>query len=97
MLQLLRMMDELTKCLESGGQINVIYADFEKAFDKVSHKLLLRTLRYYKVNESVILWIESFLCNRKQRVKINRFYSDWAGCIQWNTTGNYFRSYFVYY
>jgi len=34
MLQL-RIMDE---CLESGGQINVIYADFEKAFDKVSHK-----------------------------------------------------------
>jgi len=40
MLQLLRVMD--TKCLESGGQINVIYTDSEKAFDKVSHKLLLR-------------------------------------------------------
>jgi len=38
-------------------------------------------LRYYKVNESVILWIESFLCNRKQRVKINGFYSDWADVL----------------
>jgi len=35
MLQLLRITDEWTECLESGGQINVIYADFEKAFDKV--------------------------------------------------------------
>ena len=26
-------------------QINVVYTDFEKAFDKVSHKLLLRRLR----------------------------------------------------
>jgi len=37
-------MDEWTECLESGGQINVIYADFEKAFDKVSHKLLIQKL-----------------------------------------------------
>jgi len=44
-------MDEWAECLESGGQINVIYADFEKAFDKVLHKLLLSKLRYYKVNE----------------------------------------------
>jgi len=60
MLKLLGIIDEWTECLESGGQINVIYADFEKAFDKVSHKLLLRKLHYYKVNESVILWIEPF-------------------------------------
>jgi len=39
MLQLLRIMDEWTEYLESGGQINIIYADFEKAFDKVSHIL----------------------------------------------------------
>jgi len=68
MLQLLRIMDKWTEYLESGEQINVIYADFEKAFDKVSYKLLIRKLRYYKVNESVIFWIESFLCNKKQRV-----------------------------
>jgi len=76
-------MDEWTECLESGGQINVIviYADFEKAFDKVSHKLLSRKLHYYKVNESAIPWIESFLCNRKQRVKINGFYSDWTDVL----------------
>jgi len=55
MLQLLRIMDEWTECLESGGQINVIYADFEKAFDKVSHKLLIRKLRYYKVNTSIAI------------------------------------------
>jgi len=39
-------MDEWTKYLESGGQINVIYADFEKASDKVSYKLLIHKLRY---------------------------------------------------
>jgi len=47
-----------------------------KHFDNVSHKLLLRMFCYYKVNKSVILWIGSFLCNRKQRVKIDGFHSD---------------------
>jgi len=56
MLQLFRAMDEWTECIESGGQINVIYADFEKAFDKVTYiTSLIRKLRYYKINESVIL------------------------------------------
>jgi len=44
--RLLRIMDEWTEFLESGGQINVIYADFEKA-------LLIRKLRCYKVNDSL--------------------------------------------
>ena len=43
-LQLLNIMDEWTECLENGGPINTIYADFEKAFDKVPHKLLIRKL-----------------------------------------------------
>ena len=36
-LQLLRMLDEWTNLLESGGQIDTIYTNFAKAFDKVSH------------------------------------------------------------
>ena len=42
MLQLLHIMEEWTSALEKGGQINTIYADFEKAFDKPfqsQHKL----------------------------------------------------------
>jgi len=77
-LQLLHIMDKWTECLENGGQINAIYSDFEKAFDKVPHRLLLQKLRHYRLNENVINWIKSFLCYRKQRVKLNGFYSDWA-------------------
>ena len=50
-----------TECLENGGQINAIYSDFEKAFDKVPHRLLLQKLRFYTLNENVINWIKSFL------------------------------------
>jgi len=39
-LQLLQIMDKWTKYLEYRGQADVMYSDFEKAFDKVPHKSL---------------------------------------------------------
>jgi len=32
-----------------GGQIDVIYTDLEKAFDKVPHHRLVKKLKFYKV------------------------------------------------
>jgi len=69
-----------TAALGNGGQIKPIYADFEKAFDKVHH-LLLKKLQSYNLNVNVIQWIWSFLCYRKQRVKINDGYSEWTDVI----------------
>ena len=66
MLQLLHIMEEWTSTLEKGGQINTIYADFEKAFDKVPHHLLLKKLHSYNLNVNIIQWIRSFLCYRSQ-------------------------------
>ena len=43
--QLLQILDDWTETLESGGRIDVIYTDFEKAFDKVPHRRLLSKLR----------------------------------------------------
>ena len=41
-LQLLNMLDNWwTEALETGGQIDTIYTDYEKAFNKVPHKRLL--------------------------------------------------------
>ena len=42
--QLLQILDDWTETLESGGRIDVIYTDFEEAFDKVSHNRLLNKL-----------------------------------------------------
>ena len=36
-LQLLKIMDDWTAQLDSGGQVDVIYTDFAKAFDTVPH------------------------------------------------------------
>ena len=72
------MLDEWTVQLENGGQIDVVYTDFEKAFDKVPHKRLINKLISYGIDSDTIEWLKAFLCFRKQRVKLNGKFSDWS-------------------
>ena len=74
-LQLLNLLDTWTNCLEEGAQIDVIYTDLEKAFDKVPHKRLLSKLQSYGVSQELIKWIEGFLLFRRQQVPVNSEYS----------------------
>src|ERR1700743_3161941 len=69
-LQLLKISNDWTNLLENGGQIDVIYTDLEKAFNKVSHQRLLSKLHSYGINSVLISWIKYFLCSRVQRVKL---------------------------
>ena len=80
-LQLLKVLDIWTHNLEIGGNIDVIYTDLEKAFDKVPHKRLISKLKSYGINADVIAWIEAFLSTRRQRVKINNVFSEWASVL----------------
>jgi len=70
-------MDDWTFNLDHGFQIHVIYTDFEKAFDKVPHQVLVSKLKAYNLNNTLLLWIQDFLCKRKQRVIVNGTYSQW--------------------
>lgn len=76
--QLLKMLDDWTEQLENGGHIDVVYSDFEKAFDKVPHKRLINKLTSYGLDSDTLEWIKAFLCFRKQRVKLNGKFSDWS-------------------
>ena len=53
-------------------------ADLEKAFDKVPYQLLLQKLKLYKVDPSIINEIKAFLCFRKQKPRLNGFFSEWT-------------------
>ena len=43
-LQILRILDDWTRAVQEGYQVDAIYTDFEKAFDKVPHNRLLQKL-----------------------------------------------------
>jgi len=51
--QLLQILDKWSECFEHGGQINVIYTDLEKAFDKVPHKRLIYKLYIYGLHKDI--------------------------------------------
>ena len=76
-LQLLKVMDEWTKIIDEGGEIDVIFMDFMKAFDKVPHRRLILKLKSYGIDGPLLNWIEDFLKNRKQRVVVNGCKSEW--------------------
>ena len=65
-LQLLEILDRWTELLENGGQIDVVYTDLEKAFDKIPLKRLINKLFSYGINKKIIAWIEAFLNNRQE-------------------------------
>ena len=75
--QLLEFMEELTESLDSVEDVDVIYLDFCKAFDKVPHRRLLKKLYNYGITGKIFSWVKEFLSDRKQRVTIKGSKSEW--------------------
>ena len=70
--------DDWAKILDKGGQVDTFILDFEKAFDTPPHELLKCKLYGYGIGGKTLKWIDSFLCDRQQRVMVNGVKSDWA-------------------
>ena len=63
--------------LASGQEVDVIHLDFSKAFDKVSHNLLLNKLNGHGIGGPLLQWFDSYLSHRCQRVMLEGEFSDW--------------------
>lgn len=87
-LQLLHMLDNCSEFLESGGQIDAIYTDFEKAFDKVPHKRLIKKLQTFGITTQIIQWVRASLTSRKTMCQGNWRDVQIDGCSQWYTPGH---------
>ncbi|PKU33609.1 reverse hypothetical protein [Limosa lapponica baueri] len=60
-----------------GRAVDVVYLDFSKAFDTVSHSILIGKLRKCGLEEWTVRWIENWLKGRAQRVVIRGTESSW--------------------
>ena len=69
--QLLRYLDECIKNIVDGGVVDAIYLDFAKAFDTVPNRRLLGKVDSYGIRGSRLNWIDAFLIERSQVVKVN--------------------------
>ena len=74
---LLEYMEELTAAIDQGYEVDVIFLDFCKAFDKVPHKRFLDLIERYGIKGNVLLWIKEFSSESRQRVVVNGAHSEW--------------------
>ncbi|KAK4811296.1 hypothetical protein QYF61_023348 [Mycteria americana] len=69
--------DKVTRLVDEGKAVDVVYLDFSKAFDTVSHSILLEKLAAHGLDGCTLCWVKNWLDGRAQRVVVNGVYSSW--------------------
>jgi ribonucleases P/MRP protein subunit RPP40 len=88
---LLEYTDYITKALNDSAEVDSIYTDFAKAFDKVRHDILLLKLKSFGIHGNMLRWFHSYLYSRSQYVSVNGYkstlFSPTSGVPQGSTLG----------
>ena len=77
-----------TKALDDGLQVDVVFLDFAKAFDRGSHEILLQKLCNFGISSTLLNWCKDYLTNREQRVVIEGQSSTWTAIPSGVTQGS---------
>ena len=78
---IIRLPEEWRKNLGDNLVVAAVSADMSKAFDCILHDLLIAKLAAYGLSEDALMYILSYLSNRKQCVRINDTYSEFENII----------------
>ena len=73
----LQMYDRWVRGAKDGHISGVVLLDLSAAFDLVCPEIMIEKLRIYGVHEDCLVWMTSYLTNRKQAVWIDHILSDW--------------------
>ena len=68
---LLYMTEKWRKSIDSGKTVGTLFIDFRKAFDTVSHQILLKKMCASGISGDFLSYIESYLSDRLQSTIIN--------------------------
>ncbi|KAK4810730.1 hypothetical protein QYF61_007704 [Mycteria americana] len=69
--------DKVTPPEDEGKAVDVLYLDFSKAFDTVSHSILLEKLAAHGLDGCTLRWVKNWLDGWSERVVVNGVYSIW--------------------
>ena len=76
--QIYSKLEDWTEALDHTNGLDILYLNYKKAFDTVSHKRLLSKLKWYRFGGDILGWISEFLIGRRMRVAVNRTNSRWV-------------------
>ena len=63
--------------MDKESPVDILYLDFQEAFDKVQHQRLILKLKSHGIGISKINWIEQWLTDRRQMVVLDGEVSNW--------------------
>ena len=78
---LLLMLEKWKRAVDNNKAFGALLTYLSKAFDCISHDLLIATLNAYELSLSALQLVHSYLQNRKQRTKIGSSYSLWKEIV----------------
>ena len=78
---LFNLLQNWQKYLDKSEIIGTILMDLSKAYDVLSHELLIAKLEAYGFSLNSLKLLYSYLSNRKQRVRIESIFSEWIGIV----------------
>ena len=67
----------VTHLVDERKAVDVVYLEFSKAFDTVSHSILLQKLAVHGLERYTLGWVRNWLEGRAQRVVVNEVKSSW--------------------
>lgn len=56
-----------------SNQVDAIYTDFSKAFDRIDHNILMRKLSQFEIPQGLLAWLGSYITDRFQAVRVGNF------------------------
>jgi len=67
----------VTSLVDEGKVVDVVQHDFSKAFDSISHNILLEILAAHALDRRMLHWVKNWLHGPAQRVVVNGVKSSW--------------------
>ena len=74
---LLVLLEKWRRALDLKKVAGIVLTDLSKAFDCIHHDMFIAKCHAYGVDKKSLKYIFDYLCNRRQRVRINNSFSSW--------------------